>query len=61
MKHLKYDVFNSGTSMYSVKMTIAFTSWSTHSLHKSTSVSWRGICVRIKALGSENDYKIKTM
>lgn len=61
MKYLKYVVDNPGTSMFSVNMTIALISWSTQSLHKSTSVSWRGNCVRIKALGSENDYKIKTI
>ena len=43
------------TSLLSHSITIACTSWSIHSLHKSTSVSFRGNCVRIRALGAVKD------
>lgn len=61
MKYLKYDVFNFGILMYLVKMIIVFILWLMYSFYKFIFVFWRGICVRIKVLGFENDYKIKIM
>lgn len=50
---------NEFTSLSSDKITIALTSWSTHSVHKSTFVSGSGACVKTNAPRLEKDYNKK--